>query len=526
LALEIYRKKRKFGVTAEPRGRKARRGGDAYVIQKHAARRLHYDLRLELDGVMKSWAVTRGPSLDPGEKRLAVQVEDHPIEYNTFEGTIPQGEYGGGTVLIWDRGHWASEGDPHKGYAKGHLDFVLEGEKLHGRWHLVRMRGSERGRKNWLLIKGNDEASRGARGKDILAEKPRSVVTGRSIEEIAAGSGKKRVWHGNRDDKKANVKQKKPVTKSRARAKSAAAATAASKKSGRVEARAAKKSKGSSDIANVHLTHPDRVYWADVGVTKEVLAGYYVSVWDYMAPHVLDRPLAIVRCPQGTAGECFFQKHIASNIKQSPLRHAVDAKEHDVIAVEKLDDLIALVQSGALEVHVRGSKLGRLEMCDRIVFDLDPGEGVGWKQIVAAAQETRDRLTALKLQSFAKLSGGKGIHVVVPIDGADWDAAKAFTARFTLAMAADSPKLYLAKMTKVLRLGKIFIDYFRNSREATSVAAYSTRARAGAPVSAPVSWPALARTTGSNQFTVLNIEKQLKSNPWAGIGKVRQRLPK
>ena len=143
MALEIYRKKRKFGVTAEPRGRKGRPGGHRYVIQKHAATRLHYDLRLELDGVMKSWAVTRGPSLDPNEKRLAVHVEDHPIEYNAFEGTIPKGEYGGGTVMIWDRGSWTPEGDPHKGYAKGHLVFDLHGEKLHGRWHLVRMRARD-----------------------------------------------------------------------------------------------------------------------------------------------------------------------------------------------------------------------------------------------------------------------------------------------------------------------------------------------------------------------------------------------
>src|SRR5436309_2279118 len=140
-ALEKYRAKRKFDVTAEPRGDKIERGGNAFVIQKHAATRLHYDLRLELDGVMKSWAVTRGPSLVPGEKRLAVHVEDHPIEYNDFEGTIPQGQYGGGTVMIWDRGEWRPEGDPHKGYQKGHLNFTLEGEKLHGGWHLVRMHG-------------------------------------------------------------------------------------------------------------------------------------------------------------------------------------------------------------------------------------------------------------------------------------------------------------------------------------------------------------------------------------------------
>src|ERR1700680_3281073 len=140
MGLEVYRRKRKFDVTPEPRGRAAKGKGNRFVIQKHAARRLHYDFRLELDGVMKSWAVTRGPSLDPGEKRLAVHVEDHPIEYNTFEGTIPQGEYGGVTGMIWDHGRWTAEGDPHKGYAKGHLTFDLDGEKLHGRWHLVRTR--------------------------------------------------------------------------------------------------------------------------------------------------------------------------------------------------------------------------------------------------------------------------------------------------------------------------------------------------------------------------------------------------
>jgi bifunctional non-homologous end joining protein LigD len=282
---------------------------------------------------------------------------------------------------------------------------------------------------------------------------------------------------------------------------------------------------GHREIADVHLTHPDRVYWADAGITKEDLATYYVDVWKWMAPHLVDRPLAIVRCPDGIAGECFFQKHIAGNIKDSPLRHVVKSKEHDVIAVEKLSDLIELAQFGALEIHVRGSRLGRLELCDRIVFDLDPGESVGWKEIVAAAQETRDRLKAQKLKSFVKLSGGKGIHIVVPIAGIDWESTKRFAARLAASMTADSPQRYLAKMTKSLRQGKIFIDYFRNSREATSVAAYSTRARAGAPISMPLSWEALARTTSGNQFTLLNSQKYSKPDPWAEIGKVRQKLP-
>ncbi|MBN8919352.1 MAG: ATP-dependent DNA ligase, partial [Rhizobiales bacterium] len=188
MALERYRQKRRFDVTAEPRGTKAHRGGDAFVIQKHAATRLHYDLRLELDGVMKSWAVTKGPSLVPGEKRLAVHVEDHPVAYNTFEGTIPKGEYGGGTVMIWDRGRWIPQSDAARGYAKGHLEFTLEGEKLHGRWHLVRMHKREGERQDpWLLIKSDDAAARSADDPDILDEADRSVASGRSMEEIAAG---------------------------------------------------------------------------------------------------------------------------------------------------------------------------------------------------------------------------------------------------------------------------------------------------------------------------------------------------
>ncbi len=191
--LKRYHAKRKFAVTAEPKGKISRKRGRAFVVQKHAATRLHYDLRLELDGVMKSWAVTRGPSLVPGEKRLAVEVEDHPVEYNKFEGTIPKGEYGGGTVMIWDRGTWQPEADPHKGLKKGHLSFVLDGEKLHGGWHLVRMhrRGGEK-RNNWLLIKQHDDYERSTRDKDILEQKPWSVVSGRTIDEIAKGAPKKR----------------------------------------------------------------------------------------------------------------------------------------------------------------------------------------------------------------------------------------------------------------------------------------------------------------------------------------------
>ena len=199
--LAKYRAKRNFSRTKEPRGSlshvKLKSTGGSYVIQKHDASRLHYDLRLELDGVMLSWAVTRGPSLVPGDKRLAIHVEDHPIEYNKFEGTIAEGEYGGGTVMIWDRGTWRPEQDPHRGMQKGHLDFELHGEKLKGRWHLVRMRKRPGERQEpWLLIKSDDKYARKKSDRDILEQKDRSVATGRTMSQIAGD--KKKVWQSNR----------------------------------------------------------------------------------------------------------------------------------------------------------------------------------------------------------------------------------------------------------------------------------------------------------------------------------------
>jgi bifunctional non-homologous end joining protein LigD len=499
VSLDVYRKKRNFRITPEPRGRRARQGGDRYVIQKHAARRLHYDLRLELDGVMKSWAVTRGPSLDPSEKRLAVHVEDHPIDYNKFEGTIPEG-YGAGTVMIWDRGRWHPENDPHRGLKEGRLTFSLDGAKLKGRWHLVRIRKrADQRQEPWLLIKAADEAAQRDGAHDVLEEEPLSVASGRSIEEIAAGARAKR----------GRGAAKKPSKPRKVRASPPGAAAS-----------------GASEVV---LTHPERVYWDDVGVTKADLADYSRKVWPQMAPQVVGRPLALVRCPDGIKGECFFQKHVSAGLSAKNLRIVIDRNKRQVVAVDDLQGILSLVQAGVLEIHVRGAMLDRLDVCDRIVFDLDPGEGVAWPQIVTAAREVRARLKARGLTSFVKLTGGKGLHVVLPIAGADWDSAKAFAGSIAQSMAADAPDLYITKITKSLRKGKILVDYFRNSLEQTSIAAYSTRARPGAPVSVPVGWQELGRTTSGNQYTVLNLMKRLagrKTDPWRDIGRLHQSLPR
>jgi bifunctional non-homologous end joining protein LigD len=249
-----------------------------------------------------------------------------------------------------------------------------------------------------------------------------------------------------------------------------------------------------------------------------------------MAPHIVSRPLALVRCPEGTSGQCFFQKHASAGLTEENLRTVIDSNRRQVIAVEDLDGVLSLVQAGVLELHVRGSTIDRLDVCDRIVFDIDPGEGVAWAGVVAAARDVRERLAALDLESFVKLSGGKGLHVVLPIGGADWRTTKNFAQAVALAITADAPARYVAKITKSLRRGKIFIDYLRNSLEQTSVAAYSTRARPGAAVSAPVTWEELGRTKGGNQYTMLNLGKRLsglKQDPWkdiAGLG-LKQNLP-
>jgi bifunctional non-homologous end joining protein LigD len=278
----------------------------------------------------------------------------------------------------------------------------------------------------------------------------------------------------------------------------------------------------------VRLTHPDRIYWQDAGVTKQDLAEYYTKVWKWMRPHVTGRVLALVRCPEGAdAGQCFFQKHARAGIPADFL-HLVPEKGDKVISIDDLNGLIALVQGGVLEVHVRGSTIHDRERADRLVFDLDPGPGLDFTHVVEAAREVRERLKRVRLKTFVKTTGGKGLHVVVPIKPASWDVAKDFTRKVALSMAADRPDRYLATATKSRRNNRIFVDWLRNSREATAVVAYSTRARPGAPVAVPIDWSELGTLKGANQYTVQNVLQRLsrlRNDPWAGMGRFKQALP-
>jgi bifunctional non-homologous end joining protein LigD len=511
--LAAYRAKRDFTKTSEPAGKIPRRRGASFVVQKHDASRLHYDFRLELDGVLKSWAVAKGPSLVKGEKRLAVHVEDHPLDYGDFEGTIPEGQYGGGTVMLWDRGTWEPEGDPHEGYEKGRLTFRLEGEKLNGTWHLVRMAKRPRERQeSWLLIKADDADARSEDDPDILDEAPLSVKSGRSLEEIAPDRAVK-----------SPAKRKAPAKK---------AAPGTTEKPAKRASSTSKSAKaGETEVAGVPLTHPDRVLWEDQGVTKQELAEFYSGIADWLLPHLVNRPLTLIRCPGGAEKKCFVQRHSWAGMSSFIHADMVSdgTSKQEVLAVRDIRGVISLVQSGALEMHVWGATLTDLERPDRLIFDFDPGEGVEWPRVIEGAVAVRERLKAMGLTSFVKTTGGKGLHVVVPIKPqAPWKDALAFTREIAEAMAADEPDRYTTTSVKQEREGRIFIDYLRNNREASAVAPYSTRSRPGAPVATPIAWEELSPALKPNGFTVENLGKRLaslKRDPWAEMSKVDQVLP-
>lgn len=279
----------------------------------------------------------------------------------------------------------------------------------------------------------------------------------------------------------------------------------------------------SSEVA-VALTHPDRVLWPDVGLTKEGLAEYYAEVADHVLPHVVDRPLSLLRCPDGVKS-CFYQKHAWAGLDERYIR-SVDGEK--AVVIRDREGLRALVQASVLEIHPWGSTASDPDRPDRLVFDLDPGEGVGWSDLVAGALAVRERLSALGFATFVKTTGGKGLHVVVPIEpGAGWDEAKAFTKRIASEMAKDAPDRYVATVSKKARDGRIYVDYLRNQRGATAVAAFSTRARPGAPVSVPVDWDELPSLGSGARFGVASVPGRLaalKRDPWAGFGRAARPL--
>ncbi len=282
--------------------------------------------------------------------------------------------------------------------------------------------------------------------------------------------------------------------------------------------------------SSVTITHPERIVYADMGMTKRQVVDYYESVSVLMLPHVVDRPLSIVRCPAGADEKCFYQKHVTDSMPKHI--HGVFIEEQNsegyYISIDSIDGLISLVQIGALELHMWGCRRQAIEKPDVMVFDLDPAPDIAWKDILEGAECVKEKLSSFGLTSFLKTTGGKGLHVIVPLTpSAGWEDVKGFSKFIADSIVRDEPGKYVATMSKEKRAGKTFVDYLRNARGSTAIAPYSTRAKAGAPIATPIGWHELHELKKSSQFTVNNLRKRLKLNadPWKGYFDVKQMLP-
>jgi bifunctional non-homologous end joining protein LigD len=836
--LARYNEKRDFSKTAEPAGTYEKLSwghGNGFMVQKHDARRLHFDFRLELDGTLKSWAVPNGPSLNPADKRLAVRTEDHPLSYATFEGLIPKGEYGGGTVMLWDRGTWtpAPGKDPRKTLEEGHLHFTLDGERMKGEWVMFRLKGRPGERaENWMLKKVTDDQIGGSMA--LTERYLTSIKTGRTMQEIAAGKKAKELasWKKGlkpvgpkrtakketapppvrdpgfrrraakppafRTPQKAtlvdhvpsasgwihemkydgyrcllaigggeakvytrsgldwsdkfpeivaaareleigsalldgeicaldengrssfsalqqgiseggrgltlfvfdaleidgedltplpNIERKgrlatllgpgnpptllyadhivgrgeellramcdagqEGIISKRADAPYRGRRTKCwlkvkciqrqefviigwtpSDKKGRgfrslllgvnedgrlryvgkvgtgfsmqlihdllarmekIEVEKAPTAVPRPDARGAHwvkpqlvcevafteftsegvvrhpsflglradkkakevvrelpqrleravppmvagddvkISNPERVLWPESGITKADLVAYYRMVGPLMVEWAARRPLSLVRCPQGRAKKCFFQKHNTGSF--GPHVHQIEIEEkkgeiEDYVFVEDAAGLIACVQMGTVEFHGWGSLTADVEKPDRLVFDIDPDEGLGFDIVRRAAKDLKKYLADMGLASFPLLTGGKGVHVVVPLTPrAEWPQVKDFAQRFAVALATAEPERFTANLAKAARKGRIFLDYLRNQRGATAIMPYSARAREGAPVSAPITWEELDETASGARFTVRDGETLLErasSRTLQGWGEADQPLP-
>jgi bifunctional non-homologous end joining protein LigD len=293
---------------------------------------------------------------------------------------------------------------------------------------------------------------------------------------------------------------------------------------------AAKPKTGYPNPSGIALSNPDRTFYPEIGVTKRALAQYYTDVAEWIMPHIAGRPLTLVRCPEGWQKECFFQKHLGDAVPGALRSIPIMEKSGRVYysVADNIDGVVALVQMGALEIHVWGSREEKLEQPDMMVFDLDPAPEIEWAKMIEAARRLRERLSALGLIGFVKTTGGKGLHIVVPLTPeAGWDTVKAFSRAVAESIVREAPREYIATMSRDKRRGKIFIDYLRNGRGATSIAAYSTRSRHGAPVSAPLAWDELSAGLKSDSFNIDSIRRRLaglKEDPWADYFSVRQEI--
>lgn len=467
--LQKYQEKRNFNKTKEPFGKVEKRQKKLrFVVQHHLARRDHYDFRLEWDGTLKSWAVPKGPSFQNKDKRLAVHVEDHPLSYRHFEGTIPKGEYGGGTVMLWDEGFWEPIEDPKKGFQNGSLKFVLKGKRLKGLWTLIFYKEN-----HWLLIKEKDEYE-----KDIdISKWNTSIKTQRTMEEIENGLKKK----------KTSIKE--------------------------------------SIVENILITHPKKVIYKRPKITKMDIALYYQKVAKRMMPFLENRIVSTIRAPEGIEAEQFFKKHFDN--KNSGIGKKIIPNEkgnaEDYYYFKNMEGLLSEVQQNSFEFHVWASNIKSINHPNMLVFDLDPDEKMSLKKIRQGVMDLKSILDELSITSFLKTSGGKGYHVVVPISSLkNWKSFKTFAQNIAKLMETKWPDKYTSNVRKESRKNKIFIDWIRNAKSATSVAPYSLRLRSGAPVSMPISWNELNKVKPNSIKMKDAILRLKRKDPWENFFNIAQ----
>ncbi|HEX4017931.1 MAG TPA: DNA polymerase ligase N-terminal domain-containing protein [Frankiaceae bacterium] len=523
--LAPYRAKRDFTKTAEPAGSSAKdKPGSAprFVVQRHRARRLHYDFRLEIGGVLASWAVPKGPTLDPDVRRAAFHVEDHPLEYYDFEGVIPAGEYGGGDVIVWDAGRWQPHetADPARAVADGELHVDLDGEKLHGRFVLVRTRTNSSGKEEWLMLhKHDDYAVKGWDAEDF----PKSVFSQRTNDEVKADPD--RLWRSELPAARAAVLLRPERTEPAS--EDELAALDALGEAGR----------WSVFGRELRVTNLDKVLFPgrkrEAPVTKRDLLRYAAQIAPVALPYLRRRALNMHRFPSGADAKGFWHKELPSHAPEwLPRWHNPGAKRGEASTYLVVDEPAALVWAtnfGALEWHAWTSTVDEPDRPTYALIDLDPGEDTSWPDLLALARLHRTALEHLKVRAYPKVTGRRGIQIWIPIaTGPSFAETRVWVEQLSKTVGAVVPELVSWKWGVHDRRGLARLDYTQNAVNKTLVAPYSPRAAAGAPVSAPIDWdelddPALA----SDRFTVRSVLSRLgdKGDVFAGVLRRDQRLP-
>ena len=526
--LAPYRGKRDFTRTPEPSGAASPgSAGDArrFVVQRHRASRLHYDFRLEIDGVLASWAVPKGPTLDPGVRRAAFHVEDHPLDYFDFEGVIPAGEYGGGDVIVWDAGTWEPDEagdppDPGRAVSDGELHLDMVGEKLRGRFVLVRTRTDASGKEEWLLLhKHDDFASAGWTAEDH----PRSVLSGRTNDEVKADPD--RMWRSDLPPARASIALKPaafdPPT------------------ADEIGALDALRSAGTWTVfgRDLRLTNLDKVVYParpdEEPVTKRDLIRYAAQIAPVALPYLARRPLNMHRFPNGADAKGFWQKELPTHAPQWLARwDNPDAGRGETRTYLVADEPAALIWAanfGALEWHAWTSQVDQPRQPTYALIDLDPGDQTSWADLLVLARLHRTAFEHMGVVARAKVTGRRGIQIWVPIArGPDFAATRAWVERLSHTIGAVVPELVSWKWQKSDRSGLARLDYTQNAINKTLVAPYSPRAAAGAPVSAPIDWDELDDPTLSpNAFTIRTVLSRVaeRGDLFAGVLRNPQHLP-